>query len=526
MRSVLVAVLSLILWTAVRGQTVYEPDRNDPNATYEVSVHDRCLETLEHPSDTTVHLFQYNISKFGISFVLQSTNVTNTDHHTEDCADSVPDPSNLTGNIRPTMFILESLTCHDVLFYNGSDPVVCLYQLGPSITINRPPAITTLVLASLSVVASVLLLVTHIIFPSLRTLPSKVIMNLALSFLLGDICVIVQTSMALEIEEFETLDFEIVAVVSFYFFFARFVWMALAGFEMCRTIHVGTQLRFDSEKKRLRIFIGYLLFGWLVPLIPTIIMAVVHFEDLENKDYGEGSLFGIGGYIITLLPVGVVIIFNLGIAVYLTYVLYMAHQWQVKVSSAIMAHKRQTKFARIFLIIISILGFLWILTFLLFIDGVSNFVGIQVFVSILNTSQPIFVCIAFVFTKKIALKYLSLCSGAPEEDDTLTTTSNDKFRRFRNRRLLSYLFTDRELAAALPKYRFKRQQRNNSKISTTSVTMLSRDSCNSIDAQTPRANGSCSPPNGLTPITEEQEPDQTVDESPPHTAVDVKDSEL
>ena len=157
MRSVLVAVLSLILWTAVRGQTVYEPDRNDPNATYEVSVHDRCLETLEHPSDTTVHLFQYNISEFGISFVLQSTNVTNTDHHTEDCADSVRDPSNLTGNIRPTMLIVESLTCHDVLFYNGSDPVVCLYQFGPSFTINRAPAITTLVLASLSAYSLALL---------------------------------------------------------------------------------------------------------------------------------------------------------------------------------------------------------------------------------------------------------------------------------------------------------------------------------------------------------------------------------
>ena len=74
----------------------------------------------------------------------------------------------------------------------------------------------TLVFTCLAVVASVILLVTYIIFPSL---PSKLIMNLAVSFLAGDICVIVQAALALEGENLSKL--EIVGAVSFYFFIAR-----------------------------------------------------------------------------------------------------------------------------------------------------------------------------------------------------------------------------------------------------------------------------------------------------------------
>ena len=117
--------------------------------------------------------------------------------------------------------------------------------------------------------------------------------------------------------------------------------MALSGFEMCRTIYVGTKLRFDSETKRRRILLTYILFGWGVPLIPAIIMAVVHFENLEGKELGEASLFGIGGYVIVLVPVGIVILFNIGVMVFLSYILLRARRWQLKVSEAIASHKHK-----------------------------------------------------------------------------------------------------------------------------------------------------------------------------------------
>ena len=517
----------LLLWfAAVHGQHIYEPDSDAPSSQRDIER--RCMRELPHPDDTIVHLIEYrnvNFSDPDVAFFPAEAYTPNENDFTELTCPWEPDENAIVTDIsRDVIFIFESQMCHDVLFYLEDDhPVVCLYLTGEAeveVTVPLVPAITTLVLASISVLASLLLLITHIIFPSLRTLPSKVVMNLAVAFLAGDLTVIIQTAVVLEQKQLSD-EVAIVSVISFYFFYARFVWMSLSGFEMSRTIHVGTQLRFDSEGKRRRIFLAYLLFGWTIPLVPTSIMAIVHFEDLEGKDIGEGSLFGIGGYIITMLPVGITILFNVAIFCYLTYVLYQARKWQVKVTDALLAQRRKTNFTRIFIIIISILGLSWFLLFLLFIDGVSTNTALLVVYSVFNVSQPIFVCIAFIGTKKIFRKYFSLCTESPEED---TETS-----RFRNRRLLSFLFTDKELSKQIPKYRYKHQYRSDSKVSTTSVTMLSRDSSNSISTQ-PQKNGSCSPPNGLAPITEEAEVEHVVDdidtkdESPAHVAVDIKDS--
>ena len=487
------------------------------------------MRELPHPDDTIVHLIEYrnvNFSDPDVAFYPAETKAPNENDFTETCPWELGENATMTNISRVVIFIRESQTCHDVLFsLEGDHPVVCLYLIGEETVVTVPlaPAITTLFLASISVLASLLLLITHIIFPSLRTLPSKVVMNLAVAFLAGDLTVIIQTAVVLEQKDLSD-ELAIMSVISFYFFYARFVWMSLSGFEMSRTIHAGTQLRFDSEGKRRRIFLAYLLLGWTIPLVPTSIMAIVHFEDLEGKDIGEGSLFGIGGFIITLLPVGITILFNVVIFCYLTYVLYQARKWQVKVTDALLAQRRKTNFTRIFIIIISILGLSWFLLFLLFIDGVSTNTALLVVYSVFNVSQPIFVCIAFIGTKKIFRKYFSLCTESPEVD-----TETSVYDRFRNRRLLSFLFTDKELSKQIPKYRYKHQYRSDSKVSTTSVTMLSRDSSNSISTQ-PQKNGSCSPPNGLAPITEEAEVEHVIDdidtkdESLAHVAVDIKDS--
>ena len=489
----------------VFAQEIYEPGPN------ELEIQERCQQTLPHPENTVVALIEYeainkSTTDCQLAYCLFYTNATDEDNYTESC-----DVLRVTDQTRPVIEIEESKTCHNVLFFvDGVNPVVCLYFIpseAPTITIvPLGPIVTTFVVTSIAVVASIILLVTYLIFASLRTLPSKLIMNLALSFLLGDICVIVQAGMAMEMVEFSKI--EIVGVVSFYFFIARFIWMALAGFEMCRTIYVGTKLHFDSENKRRRILVTYILVGWMTPLLPAIIMAVVHFENLEGKEFGESSLFGIGGYVITLAPVGIVIIFNIGIILFLSYVLLRARRWQLKVSNAIASHKRKSNFTRIFIIIISVLGLSWILLFVVYWDGVNDSNTVYIIYTILNASQPIFVCIAFVGTKKIIRKYLSLCSKKSDDLNVSTSTTRNQFR---NRKLLSFLFTDKQLAESLPKFKFGQSNRNDSELSATSVSMISRDSSQSLNTSQPppTSNGDCSSPtrDGLTTITEELEPE-------------------
>ena len=503
--------VSLVFWTFARGQRIYEPV-----VEWEKEIEEACMKNLDHPDDSVVHLVEYVYDGMfdaeGASY-LTYTNATNDDDYREPCT---TDYELNDGDIT-ILHIVHSDTCHDVLFYNDTDnPVVCLYL---TIELEAPEILApvlTIIFSSLSIIASALVLVTHLIFPALRTLPSKLVMNLALAFLVGDVCVIVATALALRRVDSES--FDIVSVFQWYFFYARFVWMALAGFEMCRTIHVGTQLRFDSEKKRLKLLIGYMLFGWSIPLLPITIIAVVHFKNLENRPPTEHfSYAGIGGVIITFVPVGIIVLFNIGLVVYLTFVLHKAYMWQTQVSDALTVQKRNTNFTRIFLIVLSVLGLTWIVMVVLYIDDIANHIAVQIIHIVLNFSQPIFVCFAFLGTKKILLKYLTLFGCRETEEEA----SSSAPPRFRNRRLISFLFTDKELAAKMSKYRFSRSNRMDSGASMS--TMVSQDS--RIAAKLP-SNGSNSPTIDppMTPITEE--PAVGTSESPLHTAVDFKENTL
>ena len=514
------------------GNTDYRPSNS-----VERAIQQRCQDNLPHPKNTHVALVEYIAepkTRFpGFTLRYFSNNVTdNESPYMEDCGNFFEGSMSATPTAtREVILIEESKTCHDVLYFEGDNPIVCLY-IHPSNTtvhIGAPlaPGITVLVLASLSVIASAVLLITYLIFPTLQTLPSKVVMNLAIAFLLGDIFLIIQTSLILHDANENQEHINAVAVVTFYFFFARFLWMALSGFEMCRTIHVGTQLRFNSVKKRLRIFLIYLLTGWSLPVIPTSIMAIVHYEGLEGEEKGTPRLFTIGGFVVTLVPVGIVVIFNIGIIAYLTYVLYMAHKWQIKVSDAIASNRRKTNFSRIFIIILSLLGVTWITLFLVYIDDIAHTDAVQIITAFFNTIQPIFVCVSFVCTKKILRKYTDLFKGKSDVDPTETSNVQN---RFRNRRLLSFLFTDKELADSVPKYRFGRQRRTDSKISNTSMSILMRDSTSNslVSGHAPSPlNGTCTPPKeppSLDPITEELETEDVADELPSHATVNLKDS--
>ena len=532
-----------------------------PRNEEEREIEKQCKDNLPHPQNSFVSLVQYESNPHGAFPGYSQWNVTypNTqDPFRENCSillnslGQSPDPS--VDDTRPIIRISESGTCHDVLFYNGTNPIVCLYVTNPEVVtiVHKPSSIIVLFFTSLSVIASVVLLVTHFIFPSLQTNPSRVIMNLSTAFLLGDIFYIVQILLLLE-DPSQSSAIVPVVLVAYYFFYARFVWMALAGFEMCRTIHVGTQLRFNSASKRLKILITYMITGWSLPLIPTIIMTIVHFENLEDEGVGKRSLFGLGGLVIVLVPVLVVMVFNVGIIVYLTYVLHKAYRWQIKVTEAIKSHRRKTNFSRIFIIILSLLGVTWILLFLVYIDGINESDAVMIISGLFNSIQPIFVSVAFLGTKKIFYKYKNLFTAKREDEPTDISAIQN---RFRNRRLLSFLFTDKELAEAVtkhshrPAHRFGRRNRTNSEISATSFSMFSRDSTHSLVSHPLASNGFSTPPRdtpSLAPICEEMEepeektaeqdsPDEKreqessqekrAEDSPSHVTVDLQDSAL
>lgn len=471
--------MSLLLWTAAHGLVLYSPTTPE-----EELFEEGCKAGLDHPPGTQVALFEVP------GAIIIATYSENEDVYTENCSTLIFSPDNTTTAVGRDIFLLplddNSTVCRDVLFFvNSGNPVVCLYytmeEVEITLEIDERPAVTTIVITSLSLIASIILLVTYTIFPSLRTLPSKVIMNLSLSFLLGDAFVITLTALVLAKEDVLVID--IVGVISFYFFYARFLWMALSGFEMCRTVLVGTRLKFDTQRTRKRLLIGYMSFGWGIPFVPTIIMASVHFAvpTNGNRDSTLHILFGIGGYIVTLVPVGLVILFNIGVLISFSCFLHKAYQWETQLRDALTMHqtKRTTNFTRIFIVVLSILGLSWVTILLIYVDGVQSTEAVLVTYNILNALQPIFVSAAFIATKKILRKYLSLC-GYKKCDEKRTRGG-----RRRARRLFSFIFTDRELSS-IRTYSFSKR-RQNSGISATS--MLTPMNSLSLSA----SNGSNSP---------------------------------
>jgi hypothetical protein len=94
-------------------------------------IEDMCKDNLPHPKDTSVSLVEYEANPDGLvpGFYLYnvSTSVTDADMYAEDCFNTVSTPGP-TDETVPVIFIFESNTCHDVLFYENTDnPIVCLY---------------------------------------------------------------------------------------------------------------------------------------------------------------------------------------------------------------------------------------------------------------------------------------------------------------------------------------------------------------------------------------------------------------
>ena len=180
----------------------------------------------------------------------------------------------------------------------------------------------------------------------------------------------------------------------------------------------GIKLTFASQREKRKLLIVYVLLGWGVPLLLDVILAAVEFSDNRAK-----HLFGIGGYIITLVPISLILLFNVGVVIFLSVLLRNAAKRKSKLNDVVKG--RSTNFVRVFIVILTVLGFPWVLVFLLPINGTGSDILWIVHI-LLNASQPLVVCIAFIGTKNVIQKYLGLCGCMKENKSTKETRQRQK----------------------------------------------------------------------------------------------------
>ena len=137
---------------------------------------------------------------------------------------------------------------------------------------------------SISIVSSLSILLTYVLFKQLRNFHSLLLMNLTLAFLINDSFIMVGV-----ISSFigESHGYCIANAICLHFFFlARFLWTNVLGIEYCRVFRLAFKVQNEvSKRTRAYIFILYGLIGWGIPLVIVTVSVVLNFTT-ELVRYG------------------------------------------------------------------------------------------------------------------------------------------------------------------------------------------------------------------------------------------------
>ena len=314
---------------------------------------------------------------------------------------------------------------HAIRVLSGSHPIINVkyFEEGENGTMGRPVICETppdepvepdrlllsaiYITTSLAIIASLIALITYILLKKLRTLPGLVIMNLFVAFIAGDVMTQIRVSLAYRgVETY----IEVVAVNQG-FLIARYVWMSLTGFEMCRSLYQGVRLIGTNRPYHKLIMISiYMAIGWGIPTVLTGIMYGVEKSDSETAK----KILGAVGYLTYHTTIGLTLLFNIAVVVFISIIFYNAAKRQRRLKSSY--NNQNINFIRLFLIILTVLGLVWILFFVLQNDVIRATRAIVIIYVILTATQPIFVFIAFICTAKVYRMYLVLFGIRKERD--------------------------------------------------------------------------------------------------------------
>ena len=330
------------------------------------------------------------------------------------------DPDKLTDN--RTNSTTSTVDCDGIPnVSNSSDPALCNTTETSDSIVLHGAGILIIVCNFLSIVGTILILLTYILFRELRSLPGKIQMNLAAATLVAALILLPSTFT----DEYHTLC-TVLAVAVHYAYLSQFLWMSILSFEISRTLHHAHHFRMLESKKKQRIhLIAYLCIGWGIPLLIVTVSIALHFTT-NFVGYGEDNFCFINGdlmIMIFILLIGVCILFNIVAAIYIGFLIFKAFVNQLKLGKT-----QNVPYIRIMIAVVSVTGILYLLGT---IFALLNYEWSMYLFDILVTSQGFVMCIAIIATKKIAILYkatlkslVGKCCIRTNLQSTKTETSN------------------------------------------------------------------------------------------------------
>ena len=310
-------------------------------------------------------------------------------------------------------------------------PVICINLTNNgTLLVNATIVVTPLAFivltyigSSLSILGSIAILLTYSIFRELRSLPSKILMNLATAFLVSDLLILLSSASPFTLEGTATM-----AILLHFFMLSRFSWMSLMAFESCRVFGLAVKLQSDiSKKSKTILLMAYLVIGWGLPLTITLITIIINYATDGLVLYGETSNGTVGppwinhppsAAVAFLAPIVLALLFNAAAFIASSVLLCKAAFSEQRSGSKNGANLR---YFRVIVALFSVMGLTWLFGFLALIGQMSW--AWYPFI-ILNSSQAMWIAATFLLTKKIIKLYCH--KFKPEKTKTFELKDNNK----------------------------------------------------------------------------------------------------
>ncbi len=257
----------------------------------------------------------------------------------------------------------------------------------------------TFICLVLSLVCLFLVIQTYLIFPELRNLPGKNLLNLTMSLFLGQLLWLIPD------ECFMPNFCDVVAVIKHYLFLVSFVAMATIAWDTHLAFAgKGFQNRREEMKKREnKDFCKYSAIVWGLPAIFVVPCAVADRTDIYAVYVNEQLCWFDNVQpqkYLFVLPIGLLLLFNV-----IFFALTVFDIQRIRSDTRIIrADQRDKTMLWIVLKLSSLMGFSWLFGFIYLLVKTSTPVFSYLFV-IFASLQGVYIAVAFVMKKKIWKMY-------------------------------------------------------------------------------------------------------------------------
>ena len=270
---------------------------------------------------------------------------------------------------------------------------------------NMALKILTISTFILSLVGLAALIFTYALFPELRKLPGKNLLNLAVSLFLAQLLWLLAVP-----ETKRPLLCTVVAIIEHYLFLATFTAMSVIAFHTKKTFALKTLKRPAQNEDRRR-FLIYSAFVWGVPMLFISITTFLHSFDIYDAGYSsehERTACWItkteAQEFFFFLPVGLLVFFNTSMFIYTIIMIELNKQKSQKLHASRQKRREQNTIC-IYLKLSSLTGLTWVFGFLHILLGSEIFSFLFVLFASL---QGLFIALSFLINDRVMKLYHGL----------------------------------------------------------------------------------------------------------------------